>query len=277
MFGSDAIIPTNKLLTGRVSVLGRSGSGKSNSAAVIAEELCKQGRPFLYVDPESEAVGIKEHYEAVHIGADKNSDVKISKEMVPRIVDVVLQHEVPVVFETSGFLTQEQERDYVAEIAEEFFIQEAEYNKPCPIILEESAEYIPQRRGRDRAGDIIHRVARRGRARGLGLIGISQRPADIDKGFITQCNILIVHQLKWGNDTKAIRDVLGRESADQVQQLGVGEALVYTGWNNRTVQVKFRRRETWDAGATPGSEDYVEKPPPLTPVRPEILQYLRDG
>src|SRR5699024_12654761 len=48
------------------------------------------------------------------------------------------------------------------------------------------------------------------------LVGISQRPASVDKDFITQCNILIWHRLTWDRDTKVIRDVLGTAYATEI-------------------------------------------------------------
>jgi DNA helicase HerA-like ATPase len=50
--------------------LGKSGSGKSNSASVVVEELLDDGYPVLIVDVDREYFGLKEEYELLHLGAD---------------------------------------------------------------------------------------------------------------------------------------------------------------------------------------------------------------
>ena len=49
-------LPVVEVLTGRGVVLGKSGSGKSNSASVIVEELLDDGYPVLIVDVDGEQV-----------------------------------------------------------------------------------------------------------------------------------------------------------------------------------------------------------------------------
>jgi len=107
---------------------------------------------------------------------------------------------------------------------------------------------------------VLTRIAKRGRKRGLGIAGFSQRPADVDKAFITQADCLIWHRLTWDNDTDVVARVVGAEHADRVSDLGDGEAFVQADWADADIEtVQFRRKRTFDAGATPGLDD-VERP-----------------
>lgn len=56
------------------------------------------------------------------------------------------------------------------------------------MLVEEIHEYIPEGSGLDECGRALIKIAKRGRKRGLGLAGMSQRPADVKKDFITQCD-----------------------------------------------------------------------------------------
>jgi hypothetical protein len=63
-------LPVVELLTGRGFVTGKSGSGKSNTASVLCEELLELNLPLLIVDTDGEYYGLKERYEVLHVGAD---------------------------------------------------------------------------------------------------------------------------------------------------------------------------------------------------------------
>jgi len=55
-------LQTQDLIGRCVAVLGISGSGKTNTAAVLVEELLSSGVPMTIVDIEGEYWGLKEKY-----------------------------------------------------------------------------------------------------------------------------------------------------------------------------------------------------------------------
>jgi DNA repair exonuclease SbcCD ATPase subunit len=121
---------------------------------------------------------------------------------------------------------------------------------------------------------MLIKVAKRGRKHGLGMCGISQRPADVKKDFITQCDWLVWHRLTWDNDTSVVRRVLGSDYGDRVQELADGEAFLMTDWNDEIRRVQFRRKETFDAGATPGLDEFER--PDLKSVNTDIVGELEE-
>ena len=72
--GAFAIDP-NLIVTGRTCVLGSSGSGKSYTVGVLCEELCRNEVPFAIVDTEGEHTGLKEKFDAIWVGEDRDSDL----------------------------------------------------------------------------------------------------------------------------------------------------------------------------------------------------------
>lgn len=121
---------------------------------------------------------------------------------------------------------------------------------------------------------MLVRVAKRGRKRGLGFCGISQRPANVKKDVITQCDWLCWHRLTWDNDTSVVRRVMDGEAADTVQNLDDGEGIVVTDWDGERRRVQVRRKETFDAGATPGLGG-VDRPE-LKSIGEGLLDDLQD-
>jgi len=112
----------------------------------------------------------------------------------------------------------------------------------------------------DETGKMLIKIGKRGRKHGLGIVGISQRPADVKKDFITQANWLVWHRLTWENDTNVVGRIIGSEYADRVTDLDDGQAFMQTDWAEADLRtVQFRRKRTFDAGATPGLDDF-ERP-----------------
>lgn len=253
-------LPIQPLLTGRVFGTGKSGSGKSNSASVLVEELLDRGHPVLIVDVDGEYWGLKETYEILHVGATDECDLQVGPEHARKLAELALQQSVPIVLDVSGYIEIEEADAVVREVATELFALEQTLERPFLLIVEEIHEYVPQKGGLDETGKVLVRIAKRGRKRGLGLCGLSQRPSSVDKDFITQADLLVWHRLTWDTDTRVAGDVLGSEYANDIGGLEDGEAFVQSDWSEADIErVQFRRKRTFDAGATPGLDD-VERP-----------------
>jgi DNA-binding transcriptional regulator GbsR (MarR family) len=270
---SGDTIPVVELLTGRGVILGKSGSGKSNTASVITEELLNEGFPVLIVDVDGEYFGLKEKYEILHLGADEECDLQVGPEHAEKIAELSLEKNIPIILDVSGYLHEEEQKELIKEVGRHLFAKEKKLRKPFLMLIEEVHEYIPES-GLDETGQMLVKIAKRGRKHGLGLCGISQRPADVKKDFITQCDWLVWHRLTWENDTKVVRRVLGSDYDNRIQNLDDGEAFMLTDWNDEIRRVRFRRKETFDAGATPTLEG-VERPE-LKSVNENLLSELQD-
>ena len=271
----EVTLPVVEVLTGRAFLTGKSGAGKSNSASVVAEELLDRGFPLLIVDTDGEYWGLKEEYEILHVGADEECDLQVSSEHAPKLAELALEDNVPIILDVSGFLDVDEANALVRETARELFQREKKLMKPFLMLVEEIHEYIPEGGGLDETGEMLIRVAKRGRKRGLGLAGMSQRPADVKKDFITQCDWLLWHRLTWENDTQVVRRVVGAEYADAVQDLSDGEAFLMADFLEADVErVQVRRKRTFDAGATPDLDDFER--PDLKSVSGDLVEELEE-
>jgi hypothetical protein len=270
----DVEMPVIELLTGRGFVTGKSGSGKSNTASVVAERLLDRELGLLIVDVDGEYYGLKEQYEVLHAGADEECDIQVSPEHAGKLAELALEGSVPVILDVSGYLDEDVADELVCNVARQLFAKEKKLKRPFLLVVEECHEYIPEGGGLSETGKMLVKVGKRGRKHGLGIVGISQRPANVKKDFITQCDWLVWHRLTWRNDTKVVKRILGSEYADAVEDLDDGEAFLMTDWAENVRRVQFHRKETFDAGATPGLED-VERPD-LKSVSDDLVDDLRN-
>ena len=104
---------------------------------------------------------------------------------------------------------------------------------PIALFCDEAHLYIPERATADSTGQIsvqiFERIAKEGRKYGLGLVVISQRPSEVNRTVMSQCNNLIAMRLTNGDDQNVIRRLLPDSLGgfgDLLPILDTGEALV---------------------------------------------------
>ncbi len=267
-------LPVVDVLTGRGFVTGKSGSGKSNTASVVCEKLLDSGYGILIVDIDGEYYGLKEEYEILHVGADEECDLQVGVEHAGKIAELALEQNVPIILDVSSFLDESNARELLTEVTKQLFAKEKKLKQPFLMLVEEVHEYIPEGGGVDECGRMLIKVSKRGRKHGLGIVGISQRPADVKKDFITQCDWLVWHRLTWNNDTKVVGRILGGEYADTIEEMNAGEGFLMTDWDESIRRIQFERKRTFDAGATPGLDDFER--PELKSVSGDLVDELHE-
>ena len=251
-------LPIADLMTGRGAAFGKSGSGKSNSVSVVAEELLELGLPIVVVDVEGEYWGLTERFDVTYAGTSDEADVAPSLDAVEDLVASVLVDNEPLVLDVSGITDADAIDELLTAFVTRLFERELQARKPCLLFVEEIHEFLPQSGGAGDLSEMLITVAKRGRKRGLGLCGISQRPAAVDKEFITQCEWIAWHRLTWENDTKVVEKILGSDAADRIKTLDTGEALLMSDWDESLRPVTFRKKRTFDAGATPDLSAFAD-------------------
>lgn len=108
-----------------------------------------------------------------------------------------------------------------------------ENRHPIALFCDEAHLYIPERASSESVDDIsvgiFERIAKEGRKYGVGLLVISQRPSEVNRTVLSQCNNFIAMRLTNGDDQSVIRRLLPDSLGgfgDLLPVLDVGEALV---------------------------------------------------
>ena len=103
---------------------------------------------------------------------------------------------------------------------------------PVVLVLEEAQNYIREKRNSDEDSNSkkdFERIAREGRKFGLGLVVASQRPSEMSKTVLSQCNSFIVHRLQNPEDLRYFREIVPGiygQLLDQLPALAPRSALV---------------------------------------------------
>ena len=90
------------------------------------------------------------------------------------------------------------------------------------LVFEEAQNYI--REGRHSEDDsiskqVFERIAREGRKFGLGLVVASQRPSELSKTVLSQCNSFLVHRLQNPEDLRYFREIVPGIYGQLLEQL----------------------------------------------------------
>lgn len=111
--------------------------------------------------------------------------------------------------------------------------QWSEDRKPIALFCDEAHNYIPDRALADSAADIsiniFEKIAKEGRKYGVGLVVISQRPSEVNRTVLSQCNNFVAMRLTNTEDQNRIKALLPENLggyAEILPTLDTGEALV---------------------------------------------------
>jgi len=263
-----------------IAIIARKGSGKSYLARGLAERLLDLERRVVIVDPLGSWWGLKasadgegEGYPVAVFGGE-HADMPLTHTMGEPLARLIAGENLPCVIDTSLMRKEEQ-----GELAIDLFEGLFRFNKDAlTIILEEADVFAPQNPAKDGyAARVLHevdRIARRGRARGLRLISLTQRPARLHKDVLSQAAALVAMRLTSPHDRAAIEDwIKGNADASQAREvmgslaeLAVGEGWVWAPDLGILERALFPRIRTLDTSATPKAGETRVEPKTLAQV-----------
>ena len=263
-----------------IAIIARKGSGKSYLARGLAERLLDLRRRMVVIDPlgawwglRASADGQSAGYPVAVFGGE-HADMPLAANMGEALARIIATENLPCVIDTSLMRKEEQGR-----LAIDLFEGLFRHNKEAlTIILEEADVFAPQNPAKDGyAAQVLHevdRIARRGRARGLRLISLTQRPARLHKDVLSQAAALVAMRLTSPHDRGAIEDWIkgnaepgqAKEVMDSLASLAVGEGWVWAPDLALLERAKFPRIKTLDTSATPKAGETRIEPKTLAEV-----------
>ena len=140
---------------------------------------------------------------------------------------------------------------------------------PVVLVLEEAQNYI-QSNKESIAREVFERIAREGRKYGLGLVVASQRPSELSKTVLSQCNSFVVHRLQNPEDLRYFREIVPGiygPILEQIPTLSPQTALILGECVAAPALVKIREANPLPDSWNPRFYEYwTLKQPPSVPV-----------
>lgn len=252
-------------VTQTFAVLAMRGAGKSSTAAVMAEEMCKAGLPWICFDPvgiwwgmRANAEGKPSGFPVVVIGGD-HSDLPLEKNAGSKIAEALASENIFAVIDVS-IESKHTWRQFLTDFC--LALMQCNPDTPRHFFLEEAPEFVPQRTKVSLTAackEAVERLARLGRNRGYGLTLISQRPATVDKDVLSQCENVLALRTTGPHDRQALKEWIEAKAAErglekflaELPGLANGTCWFWSPhWLNIFERVRIRERLTFHPGAT---------------------------
>lgn len=243
--------------------------GKSYTAAKVCEELCRQGLPFIILDPEGEYYSLREKFTVlvVGVGKEENCDISVGDEHAEILVRQFLSSRIPVILDLSApDVDEEVIHGFLAEFMDSLIMLEASERLPCLVVIDEADEYIPERGHKPRSIDYsaFSKLVKKGGKRGIGTIIISHRPTWVAKDLLAKCQNWILMSQTYKDDLVRIEDLtrIPLKTLMGLKERRVGEALMYGAiTKDKPIIVMCLARATTHIGTTPEIKpQFVERP-----------------
>lgn len=256
-----------------IAILGRRGSGKTNTAVVLAEKMLAANQPIVVLDPLGVWWGLKSKFSIAVLGGD-HADMPLEADSGSVVADFVVSHRLPVILDVSAFGENEMRR-FVGDFARAFYKANRD---PIHWFVDEADEFAPQNASGGPLAKCLgsmQNIVRRGRARGIGVTLITQRSAVLNKSLLTQAECLIAHQTTGPHDRKAIEEWFKyhgdaewrAEILKALSKLKVGQAWIYSpSWLDTLSQVQIFARKSFDSSRTPKPGEQKKTPTKLEDI-----------
>ncbi len=259
------------------AIHGVRGKGKTNTVGVMVEGMLKAGLQVIVIDPtdvwwglKSSADGTSEGHSIVVLGGH-HGDLPLLSTSGRVIADFAVNSGASMILSLRHLRKNEQRR-LVLEFAEQLYHRkgEVEHRTPLFLAIDECSTFVPQRVMGETAQLVgaIEDIVRKGRASGLGVALIDQRPASVNKDVLSQIELLICHAVTGKHDRKALREwIEGKDSKGRVDEfeadlagLEVGEAWFWHPVADVFDRVRVDMRATFDSSKTPEMGERVVAP-----------------
>lgn len=252
-----------------MAVLGKTGSGKSFMTRGLVERLLDEHKRVCILDYtgvwfglRSTASGKKGAYPIVIFGGE-HRDIPLNEHAGPAVAKLIAGGNRPAIVDMDGMTVGQQQRFVTAFLEELYRLN----SQPLHLVIEEADEFAPQTGapGAERMIGAVCRIFQRGRRKGFRAIAITQRPANLHKRVLTQCNSLITLRLVAPQDRKAVGewikghadDEAGRKVVDSLPKLARGEGWIWAPEQGVLERAKFPAIKTYDSMRAPedGEDD----------------------
>lgn len=237
----NATIPIVDYAISGTAILGIRDSGKTYAAKGIVEQLLDAHIPPIIVDPIGRWRYLRtagddskrpKGYKIVVVGGEQ-PDLPLTVQSVAEIIRAAIRENIPLVLDLYDRKLSKADWRRIVQIVFRTLMYE---NKGVRhIVMEEAAEFVPQKVLDGETYAEVEKVVRMGGNVSLGVTLINQRAQEVNKAVLELCANLVLLRQRGSKAIEAIEKWIDKLSPDQaaevirsMSKLGAGEGWLFT-------------------------------------------------
>ena len=233
----------------RFSILAMSGHGKSNAAADLVEDVLDNHAQVIIIEPIPEWHTLKARYNDIVVIGGPYQDLPLEPSFAHEYVQAALEKGISLVVNVSDIEDDADQIKFVSNFLWNLYRLEQKYRRVLFLVLEEADIWAPQMWDQVSKQSLsrVSLIAKHGRKIGIFPILISQRPADLHKSPLSQCNINLFGKFTSPADLDprtGLMFLVKKQhleiTEDQIMKLPTGSFIVAHKGGVDTIQVRKR-------------------------------------
>lgn len=293
-------------ITQRSTVFGTSGSGKTYMAMKIVEEIQRLKLPCVIIDyvgvwwgltvgagssPEQSSPGLP----LIIVGGSEASQLPVTSAKGKQVAQIFKDMRQNMILDVSAWPDLGR-CQFISDFLDELYLLHRD-RSPLLIVADEAHRYAPQSTGGGKeikaSLDSLTNIATTGRAKGLGLMSLTQRPALINNNVWSQSETLLAGLITYRQDRGKVQEwIAGNAPSEdwageairtiesiQKKELAICSVMadpIYFSDRDKAqfqvVKVRASQRITYDSSASITVENFSRIDP--RPLPPEKLSAL---
>lgn len=267
-----------ELITDRSMILATTGAGKTFAMRVMAEEALDAGQQVVILDPKGDFWGLRSSEDGktpgypIPVFGGEHADLPLEDGSGEFIAELIVKERLSAILDMSLF-SKTKMHAWATEFAEAFYHRNRE---AMLLLVDEVHTFAPQKfSGKERMLGAFTDLWGKGRKRGIGVIGASQRSALVNKDVLDLTGTMFFLRTsgprdrdvvaKW-LDYNAPADVMS-EILTSLPGLDNGEVWVYSPHTFKMLKRgRVRFTTTFDSSATPKPGQAIRKPKTLAEI-----------
>ncbi|MBL4817963.1 MAG: ATP-binding protein [Deltaproteobacteria bacterium] len=212
------LVNLQELIKSRALLQANSGGGKSHAMRKGIEEAHGKVQQII-IDPEGEFPTLREHYSFLLVGKGPQADIQIDSKHAALLAKRIMETGADVIIDLYELNPFERIR-FVKLFCEALINLPKTLWHQCLIWLDEIHIFAPESKsGRSESLAAVAALASRGRKRGYGLIGATQRISKLNKDVAAELNTKFIGRCALDIDRKRAGEELGIKDTKILRKL----------------------------------------------------------
>lgn len=222
----DVKLPFNRFVVSGTALLGIKGAGKSVTAKGVVEQVMDADVPVTVFDPigvwrylKTPGNGPHAHGYPVVVAGGEKPDLPLTPANASEIVRAAMRAKVSLVIDLYDANLSKADWRRIVQTCFKTMLYENKPFGPRYVVLEEAAEYCPQKVYDGETYAMVEKFVRMGGNAQLGLMLINQRSQEVNKAVLDLCENLVLMRQRGAHAIDAVQkwlDAVSPDTADKI-------------------------------------------------------------